>query len=84
MLGGYAVRGALALVAILLSPLTALACPNCYASSDIHVLHTYYFSAFMLTLLPFAIIGVIFRVGKSLRRRVPPCDGQPVEPTVVG
>jgi hypothetical protein len=55
----------------LANPLAALACPNCYASSDTRVLHTYYLSAFILTLLPFAIIGAILfiarRVGRASR-----------------
>ena len=64
-------------VAGFLSPVAAVACPNCYASSDTHVLHTYYFSAFMLTLLPFVIIGGILLVAKSLRRRGAPGDTEP-------
>lgn len=51
------------------SPLAALACPNCYAASDTRVLHTYYLSAFLLTLLPFAIIGSILMVAWSVGRR---------------
>ena len=88
MLRGYAARGlsavAVAIVVLLRWPLAAAACPNCYASSDTHVLHTYYFSAFMLTLLPFVIIGGILLVARSLRR--PPGPGHDTsvnaEPTV--
>ena len=64
------------LAVFLQSPLAAVACPNCYASSDTHVLHTYYFSAFMLTLLPFVIVGGILLVAKSLRRQAPPYRGE--------
>jgi hypothetical protein len=65
------VRSSLFVVAVLAaSPLAALACPNCYASSDTRVLHTYYFSAFLLTLLPFAIIGSILMVARRVGRRM--------------
>jgi len=64
------VRSSLLVAAVLAaSPLAALACPNCYASSDTRVLHTYYLSAFLLTLLPFAIIGSILMVARSVGRR---------------
>lgn len=71
-------------LAVLLSPLAAVACPNCYAASDTHVLHTYYFSAFMLTLLPFVVIGGIVLVARSLRRPHGPPPEAPVhaEPTL--
>ena len=74
----------LAAVLGLLIPLAALACPNCYASSDISVLHTYYFSAFMLTLLPFLIIGGVWLLARSLRRPEGPEDDAAVRaaPTV--
>ena len=72
----FSLRLGAAGLAVLLLPLTALACPNCYASSDTHVLHTYYFSAFMLTLLPFVIIGGILLVAKSLQRQAPVCHGE--------
>ncbi len=85
---GQAAAGAAVLAAaavLLLSPPAAVACPNCYASSDTHVLHTYYFSAFMLTLLPFVIIGGIVLVARSLQRpkgerRGAPMDAEPTAP----
>lgn len=76
--GGVALAVA---VVVLLSPMAASACPNCYASSDTQVLHTYYFSAFMLTLLPFVIIGGIWLVAKSLRRSHAPESGSAVRAT---
>ena len=82
--GATGVRAFAGTVAGFLSPMAAMACPNCYASSDTHVLHTYYFSAFMLTLLPFVIIGGILLVAKSLRRTPGPERGAGVStaPTV--
>jgi hypothetical protein len=50
-------------------PLAAMACPYCYASSGTHLLHTYYLSTVLLTLLPFAIIGSIFVIARRVGRR---------------
>lgn len=35
----------------------AMACPVCFASSDNRVLHAFYASTVMLTLLPFSLVG---------------------------
>jgi|MudIll2142460700_1097286.scaffolds.fasta_scaffold257410_2 hypothetical protein len=43
-------------------PRPAGACPRCYESYSGKVLETYYFSTAMLSLLPFAVIGVVVLV----------------------
>ncbi|MBI4518985.1 MAG: hypothetical protein HY699_24605 [Deltaproteobacteria bacterium] len=52
----------------LIAAAPALACPNCYGSSDSRVLDTYYFSTVMLSLLPFAIMAAIAALGWCLTR----------------
>lgn len=47
-----------AAVLFALRPSSAVACPVCFGSSDPQVLSAFYFSAAMLTLLPFVIIGL--------------------------
>lgn len=44
---------------ILLCSTPALPCPNCFASTDQKVLHTYYASVIFLSLMPFGILGFI-------------------------
>jgi hypothetical protein len=68
--GNRALTGLLAAgLWLLLSPVAAAACPACYESSSSSVLMTYYWSAVMLTLLPFAIIGTIVIVARHLGRQ---------------
>lgn len=55
----YAWFALVLVVFLLLMANSAQACPNCFASSDKRVLHTYYASALFLSLLPFGIVGFI-------------------------
>lgn len=52
------------------APLAAMACPNCYASTDRDILDTYYLSTSLLTLLPFGIVGVLMMVARHFRESV--------------
>jgi hypothetical protein len=63
------IKRLLAAVALVVTPTTVLACPNCYASLGSRLLHTYYLSTIFLSLLPFATIVTLVAVGRSLRRR---------------
>jgi hypothetical protein len=47
------------LIGWLLFPLAVNSCPNCFGASEKDVLHTYYFSAILLSLLPFGIVTVL-------------------------
>lgn len=47
------------LAAFILVPAVSLACPMCYGSSPAVVLQSYYLTAALLSLLPFAVIGGI-------------------------
>ncbi|MFQ5674388.1 MAG: hypothetical protein ACE5G1_00705 [bacterium] len=49
----------LGIIFTLLSPNLVLSCPFCFSSSTEEVLHSYYFSVIMLSLMPFGIIGMI-------------------------
>jgi|JRYF01.1.fsa_nt_gb hypothetical protein len=61
-------RGAPLVFAAILLPLTGLACPNCYGSSDDTILRTYYLSTAMLSLLPFGLVAGLFAIAWQLRR----------------
>ncbi len=52
------IRAGLAIVCLSL-PGWAEACPVCFSSATEEVLHTYYLSAAMLTLLPLLVIGTL-------------------------
>jgi hypothetical protein len=63
---------------VCLLPAAALACPNCFSSTNEGVLRTYYLTAALLTLLPLLMIGGfatwIYRRSKqaSLQPEPPP------------
>ncbi len=59
------------LVPVLLGllPRLTLACPTCYASGGQRVITSYLQSAAILTLLPFAIVGVGAGIALYLRRQ---------------
>ncbi|MFQ5668017.1 MAG: hypothetical protein ACE5I7_16500 [Candidatus Binatia bacterium] len=54
---------------LLASPLAAGACPLCYGSSSGRVTNAYYLSTLMLSVLPFAVVGVVAAVAWRVRRR---------------
>ena len=64
-------RVAAACVAVLLTAIgsPALACPLCYASIPLRVLRSYYLSAVLLTILPFAVVGSLVALGMHMARR---------------
>jgi hypothetical protein len=50
-------------------PAVCLACPACYSSLGSRLLHSYYLSTIVLSILPFAIVCGLIAAGRSLRRR---------------
>lgn len=59
------------LVAILciVTPLAALACPNCYGSSKPEVINSYLMTAALMTALPFTMFAGLFGLFAHLRRQ---------------
>ncbi len=61
-------------------PAAAGACPLCYGSSAPQVLNAYYLSTAVLSLLPFAIIGVIGYLAVRMARRAQAAAHPQTEP----
>ncbi len=62
-------------------PAVAAACPLCYGSSAPQVLNAYYLSTAVLSLLPFAIVGVIGLLAVRMLRRAQASAGDRSEPS---
>jgi len=58
-------------LAFMSMPKLAAACPACFAASDQRTVAAYYASTMLLSLMPFAAIGVVV-VGAILMRNRPP------------
>jgi len=58
-----------AAIFLLVLPAVALACPNCYKSTNAQVLNAYYTSALFLSSLPLGFIAMAFLVLRQKTRR---------------
>lgn len=56
-------------MALPLMPKVAAACPACFSASDKRTLAAYYASTMLLSLMPFAAIGVVVLGAYAMRNR---------------